>query len=50
MQLGWEPISSEDAMVQALSWLVTSDHISPSLRATIHLDDKIYQFRNHQTV
>lgn len=49
-QLGWQPVSSEDAMVQALSWLVTSDHISPSLRATIHLNDKIYEFRNHQIV
>ena len=50
MQLGYQPISSETAMVQALSWLVTSDFISPSLRAAIHLHEKIYAYRNHQTV
>ena len=51
MQLGYHPVSSEAAMVQALSWLVTSRHISPSLRATIHLHDKIYEYRkSHQTV
>ena len=50
MQLGYHPISSEAAMVQALSWLVTSEHISPSVRATIHLHDKIYEYRNHQRV
>ena len=49
-QLGYRPVSSEAAMVQALSWLVTSDHISPSLRATIHLHDKIYEYRNHLNV
>ncbi len=49
--LGYQPMSSEDAMVKALSWLVTSGHISPSIRATIHLNDKIYQYRNsHQTM
>jgi len=48
-QLGYRPASSEVAMVQALSWLVTSDHISPSLRATIQLNDKIYKYRkSHQ--
>jgi len=46
IELSWKPISSEAAMAQALSWLVTSDHISPSVRATIHLHDKIYKDRN----
>ena len=50
MELGWQPMSSEAAMVEALSWLVTSAHISPSLRATIHLHDKIYVYRkSHET-
>lgn len=44
--LGWHPESSEAAMIEALSWLVSSDHISPSLRATIAISDKIYQYRN----
>ncbi|MEO8763370.1 MAG: NAD-dependent epimerase/dehydratase family protein [Ginsengibacter sp.] len=44
-ELGYQPASSEVAMIQALSWLVTSEHISASLRATIHLDDKIYAYR-----
>jgi dihydroflavonol-4-reductase len=49
-KLGWQPMSSENAMIRALSWLVASEHISPSVRATIHLHDKIYNYRNHQTV
>lgn len=43
--LGYQPKSSEAALVQALSWLVTSDFISPSMRATIHLDERIYSYR-----
>ncbi len=45
MELGYMAKPSEAAMLQALSWLVTSNHISPSLRATIHLHDKIYEYR-----
>jgi dihydroflavonol-4-reductase len=51
MELGYSPIPSEDAIIKALSWLVTSSHISPSIRATIHLSDKIYKYRNtYQTL
>ncbi|MEO8414207.1 MAG: NAD-dependent epimerase/dehydratase family protein [Ginsengibacter sp.] len=45
IRLGWQPMSSEAAIVQALSWLVTSLHISPSVRAAIHLHDTIYAYR-----
>jgi dihydroflavonol-4-reductase len=44
--LGWQPVSSEQALVQALSWFVTSPHIAASQRASMHLHDKIYAFRN----
>jgi dihydroflavonol-4-reductase len=46
IDLGWHPASSEAAMIGALSWLLSSNHISPSLRATIAISDKIYQYRN----
>jgi len=50
MQLGYRPMSPEDALVRALSWLVTTDHISPSERAIIHLHRKIYEYRRYQTL
>lgn len=49
-RLGYQPCSSEDAMTAALSWLVTSQHIPASLRASIQLSDKIYTFRKIQPV
>ena len=54
MKLGWQPVSSEAAMIRALSWLATSPHISPSIRATMHLMIRsmttgiIKQYKNYQ--
>jgi dihydroflavonol-4-reductase len=44
--LGYSPVSSERALISAISWLVTSPHIPASLRAELHLSEKVYSFRN----
>ena len=50
-QLGYRPQSSEQALIEAVSALVASAHIPPSVRATMRLSDKIYQFRHtHSSV
>lgn len=50
-RLGWYPKSSEAAIIEALSFLVSSDYVSPSLRATINLHAEIYQYRHaHQII
>lgn len=50
-RLGYNPGSSENALVETLSWLVTSNHITGSLRSSMKLADQIYSFRNqHQPV
>lgn len=51
IELGYNPISSEAALIEALSWLVSSEFISPSTRSAIHLIDKIYEYRKrHQRI
>lgn len=35
--LGFSPRSSRQALSEALSWLVASDHVSPALRSTIRI-------------
>jgi dihydroflavonol-4-reductase len=48
-RLGYNPGSSENALAEALSWLVTSEHIPGSLRSSMKLSDQIYSLRNkHQ--
>ncbi|MEI9807302.1 MAG: NAD-dependent epimerase/dehydratase family protein [Bacteroidota bacterium] len=47
-RLGYNPGSSEEALVETLSWLVTSNHIPGSLRSAMKLSDAIYSFRNQQ--
>lgn len=46
-QLGYAPQSAEKAFIETLSWLVTSEHIPASLRASITLSDEIYAYRNN---
>lgn len=43
--LGYNPMSSENALIEAVSWLVASDHIPPSLRASMKLSERIYDLR-----
>jgi dihydroflavonol-4-reductase len=43
--LGYAPASVHDAMVETLSWLAASRHISRAVRARMHLSHEIYRFR-----
>ncbi len=47
--LGYNPVSSREALVDSVSWLITSNHISNSLRSQIHPADEVYKYRlNHK--
>jgi dihydroflavonol-4-reductase len=46
--LGLSPMSSRQALAEAVSWLVTSDHIPPALRSQIQLSDEIYKVRQDE--
>jgi len=43
--LGYHPMPSRQALVEAISWLAGSDHIPPSVRAMMRLSDEVYDFR-----
>ena len=43
--LGYAPMTAREALAAAVEWLVTSEHISASLRATMHLHEDVYKFR-----
>ena len=45
-QLGYEAKSAEAALTIALSWLVKSEYIPASLRASMELSSQIYNYRN----
>lgn len=47
-RLGYDPISADDALIDAISWLVTSDHIPASVRAEINLSEDVYTFRKQK--
>jgi dihydroflavonol-4-reductase len=44
-ELSYAPSPVRDAMVQTLSWLASSSHISREIRARLRLSPEIYQFR-----
>jgi len=44
-ELGYSPAAVRDAMVETLSWLATSPHISREVRTRMHLAADIYRFR-----
>jgi dihydroflavonol-4-reductase len=44
-ELGYKPMPSRQALVKAISWLVASQHVPPSLRNTITLSREIYEER-----
>ncbi|MFQ5560520.1 MAG: NAD-dependent epimerase/dehydratase family protein [Nitrospinota bacterium] len=46
MALGYQPMHSREALTRAISWLVTSDHVTREQRATLTLSDDIYAVRN----
>lgn len=43
--LGYSPMSARDALIETISWLATSPHISREVRAGMHLADDIHRFR-----
>lgn len=43
--LGYAPATAREALAGAVSWLVTSEHISASLRATMNLGEEVYRER-----
>ena len=45
-QLGYQAKSAEAAMIAALSWLVTTEHIPSAIRASMELSPQIHQYRN----
>lgn len=43
--LGYTPSPVRDAVVQALSWLAASPHVTREIRTRMHLSPEIYRFR-----
>ena len=46
--LGYAPASVRDALIEAISWLAASPHISRETRIGMHLSPEIYRFRAAQ--
>ncbi len=44
-ELGYSPAPVRNAMVETLSWLAASPHISREIRTRMHLSPEIYRFR-----
>jgi dihydroflavonol-4-reductase len=44
--LGYAPMPARDALVEAISWLAASPHISREVRTGMHLAPDIYRFRS----
>lgn len=43
--LGYRPQPAAQALLEAVSWLTASPHVSRAVRATIHLSDAVQRFR-----
>lgn len=46
--LGYSPVVARDALIEAVSWLAASRHISRETRITMRLSDDIHRFRATQ--
>lgn len=44
-ELGYNPSPADQALAEAISWLVTSQHVSQQLRASLHLSKAVYEAR-----
>jgi dihydroflavonol-4-reductase len=44
-QLGYAPAPAHDALVETISWLAASPHVTRETRARMHLADEIHHFR-----
>jgi dihydroflavonol-4-reductase len=47
INLGYQPVSSREALVSTLEWLVRSPHLPGSLRSSLQLSEAIHEKRNH---
>jgi dihydroflavonol-4-reductase len=47
--LGYAPASARDALIETISWLVASPHISREIRAGMRLAPEIYHYRSAST-
>lgn len=45
-QLGYQPMPAKTALIDAISWLVASDHISASSRASMQLAQEVFTYRS----
>jgi dihydroflavonol-4-reductase len=43
--LGYEPAPARDALIETISWLAASPHVTREVRAGMRLADDIYRFR-----
>ena len=43
--LGYAPMTAREALAAAVEWLITSQHISASLRASMQLHEDVYRLR-----
>lgn len=48
-KLGFKPKTSRHALAEAVSWLVTSDHVPVSLRSKMSLSEEIYEIRQEMS-
>ncbi|MET0180168.1 MAG: NAD-dependent epimerase/dehydratase family protein [Novosphingobium sp.] len=46
--LGYAPRSAAEALLETVSWLVASRHVSRELRATIRLADEVHRWRHER--
>jgi dihydroflavonol-4-reductase len=44
-QIGYAPCAAQDALIEAISWLVASPHVNRETRAGLHLAPDIHRFR-----
>ena len=45
IQLGYAPAPARDALIETISWLAASRHVTREMRARMRLADEIYYFR-----
>jgi dihydroflavonol-4-reductase len=45
-ELGYSPTPARDALVETISWLAASPHVTREIRASMRLADAIYRFRH----
>jgi dihydroflavonol-4-reductase len=44
--LGYSPRPARDALIETISWLAASPHVTREVRTSMHLSSEIYRFRS----